>query len=79
MKTLSVLVDGRIPAFTDCPFRDKCPSGKTGCKQTGKDHSIAFSCAFARGFDLMGDDFLPIANRTIYFSGKKVFTPSSNG
>ena len=47
---VSQLVDGRIPAHTVCPFRDACGFA---CSHLGKKHTVAYSCASARAFDLM--------------------------
>lgn len=50
----SLLVVGRIPANMECPFARECLIKAAGnCNHTGKEHSIAYSCASARGFDLM--------------------------
>jgi hypothetical protein len=47
------LVQGKIPAFTDCPFRARCPSGTNGkCAQQGVNHPVPFSCGFARAFEI---------------------------
>ena len=49
----SKLVDGRIPAYTPCPFRSECPIAKdNACRHMGVQHKIPFSCASARGYDL---------------------------
>jgi hypothetical protein len=45
------LIDGRIPAFTECPYKDKCEAKV--CHHTGTKHKIPFSCAFARAFELL--------------------------
>lgn len=45
------LVDGKIPPHTPCPFRDKCGAGI--CYHKGTEHTVAFSCAFARGFAML--------------------------
>lgn len=45
---------GLVPAGTDCPFRGHCGIAQAGaCKHQGKDHTCDFSCAMARGFDLI--------------------------
>jgi len=50
----TMLVDGLIPANTECPFTSECTFKQAGvCKHLGVAHSIPFSCASARGFDLM--------------------------
>lgn len=55
MQQVKVLVEGKIPAFTDCPFRAKCPSGTNGqCYQKGVTHPVPFSCGMARAIELFG-------------------------
>ena len=55
MQRVKVLVEGKIPAFTDCPFRAQCPSGINGnCKQQGVAHPVPFSCGYARAFEIFG-------------------------
>ena len=52
----SKLVDGKIPEHTVCPFREKCEIAISGnCNHNGVEHTVSFSCASARGFDLLGD------------------------
>ena len=46
------LVDGLIPAYTNCPFRKDCIL-ELGCHHMGILHKVAFSCASARGFDIL--------------------------
>lgn len=47
------LIDGKIPANTVCPFRDRCEIAQAGtCKHMGADHSVPFSCAAARMFEM---------------------------
>ena len=49
-----LLVDGRIPKNTECPFTTRCEFKKAGdCKHLGKEHTVDFSCATARLFDLL--------------------------
>lgn len=51
---MSKLVDGKIPAFTSCPFEGQCPVKQEGsCHHQGAQHEVAFSCAAARGFDII--------------------------
>ena len=53
---MTKLVDGCVPAFTDCPYRKECGNyGKECCQQKGKDHKVPFSCAIARGFELSAE------------------------
>ena len=47
----SKLKNGLIPAGTECPFKDECNDSL--CKHQGVWHTVNFSCAFARGFDLI--------------------------
>lgn len=50
----SKLVFGAIPAHTECPFLEECSKGTMKCfvGHKGKDHSVDFSCAIARGLDI---------------------------
>lgn len=48
------LVDGRIPAHTECPFRSQCAMVvHNTCHHKGKEHNNAFSCGAARAYDLI--------------------------
>lgn len=50
----SLLIAGRIPEHTECPFANECPIKHKGdCKHLGIQHPTAFSCASARGFDTL--------------------------
>jgi uncharacterized protein (DUF983 family) len=50
---MTKLVQGKIPAFTDCPFRARCPSGTNGkCYQQGVKHPVPYSCGTARMFNI---------------------------
>jgi hypothetical protein len=51
----SKLVEGMIPANTECPFTDKCPMHKMSCRHLGTDHPCNYSCASARAFDKFED------------------------
>ena len=54
MNNRSLLVDGRIPARTECPFAAQCTFNQNNeCRHNGADHAVPFSCATARGFDLI--------------------------
>jgi hypothetical protein len=47
------LVGGKIPAHVPCPHKDECRSDKDGtCGHKGIDHSVPYSCGFARLFEL---------------------------
>ena len=49
------LVNGRIPAREDCPYRSKCQTAHNGdCKHKGAELQLNdFSCASARYFALV--------------------------
>lgn len=48
------LVDGKIPANTECPYKDKCEIFQAQkCHHQGLNHATAFSCAVARGFAIV--------------------------
>jgi hypothetical protein len=50
----SPLTNGSIPARNICPYREKCPIAQAGgCNHKGEKHKTAFSCAAARGFDIV--------------------------
>jgi hypothetical protein len=46
-----VLVNGRVPAHTICPFREICEI-KLTCNHLGLNHAIDYSCGVARGFEI---------------------------
>jgi len=47
------LINGKIPAHTECPYKDKCEYKKSNtCHHQGKGHPREFSCGIARGFSL---------------------------
>ena len=47
------LVDGKIPANTNCAYKEKCEIFQAQkCHHKGVDHPVAFSCAVARAFEL---------------------------
>ncbi len=49
----SLLMDGKVPARTECPFAAKCEIKAAGkCNHKGVEHEAKFSCAAARGFDI---------------------------
>jgi hypothetical protein len=49
----SKLTQGKIPANTACPFSDGCKEHAGGaCAHKGADHPVAFSCGYARLFNL---------------------------
>lgn len=48
------LVNGRIPAYTECPYVKVCMTKKENrCHHTGINHSVPYSCATARGYKMM--------------------------
>lgn len=49
----SQLVNGRIPPHTPCPFTAQCPSHGNSCGHKGVEHIMAYSCGYARAFDLL--------------------------
>lgn len=52
-KKKRLLVDGNIPAHTECFYRNKCEIAESGnCRHLGLDHPVAFSCAAARSFEV---------------------------
>ena len=47
------LVDGWIPAFTDCPYKDECLLKRANlCIHRGAERVSAFSCTCARIIEL---------------------------
>lgn len=54
MEHKSLLIGGRIPANTECPFASRCViKTDNKCKHLGTEHTVPFSCAVARGFDIV--------------------------
>lgn len=50
---MTLLVEGRIPANTVCPFRQECNEAKNGdCGHLGVEHTVAYSCGYARLFNI---------------------------
>lgn len=50
---MTKLVDGCVPAFTDCPYRKECGDyGQNYCLQEGVKHNVPFSCAIARSYEI---------------------------
>ena len=48
------LKDGCIPARTICPFRVICSTAKKGlCHHQSQEHPKDFSCASARGYEIV--------------------------
>ena len=49
------LVEGKIPANTVCPYRESCTEARNGnCGHMGKEHTVPYSCGYARLFKIMG-------------------------
>lgn len=49
----SKLDGGYIRASEDCPFKDGCAIALAKCCYRGEAYNCKFSCAIARGFDLV--------------------------
>lgn len=54
------LVNGRIPANTECPFKEGCiysdqHIGESLCKHEGEEHEAVFSCATARSLEILAE------------------------
>lgn len=67
MTRTTLLVDGKIPAGTICPFRDKCElaNNPVSCGHKGEQHNTDYSCGAARGFDLLSDKLQSKKEQTI--------------
>jgi hypothetical protein len=52
MSTQSLLNEGMIPANTECPFLHMHCKSRCIVGHKGIDHSVSFSCAMARAWDL---------------------------
>lgn len=51
------LIDGKIPAFTFCPFKEKCEIWElNNCLHLGNKHPCTFFCAVARTFEIIEKD-----------------------
>lgn len=54
MNYLHLNENGRIPVATICPFKEQCTIAQDdNCHHKGQDHPGEFSCALARGFDMI--------------------------
>ena len=52
---MTELVNGKIPANTECPYQAKCVAKQDGtCGHKGIDHTVPFSCGYARAFKIFG-------------------------
>ena len=48
-----MLVNGKIPAGTECPYRTICTEAQNGnCGHKGKEHTVPYSCGYARMFKI---------------------------
>jgi hypothetical protein len=48
------LINGQIPAYTTCPYKDKCElAAGNSCHHLGVKHSVSYSCAAARSFEII--------------------------
>ena len=66
------LVDGRIPAYTTCPFKDQCEMSHN-CYHLGKKHDRPFSCAAARAFDMISKkNMVYIVEEVVEYEGSSV-------
>lgn len=51
---MTKLTFGKIPAHTNCPFVGRCPMAENStCHHKGEQHTVDFSCAAARAYDLI--------------------------
>lgn len=51
---MSQLTNGKIPQGQDCPFTSECSFKAFGaCGHKGVTHPCDYSCATARGFDML--------------------------
>lgn len=49
-----ILVDGKIPAYTKCPWFQQCHIADWGqCAHRGIEHDRPFSCASARAYQIL--------------------------
>ena len=54
MKQKGKLKNGRIPQYTECPFKEECCEHiNSHCAHNGKNHKVEFSCGYARAFNLI--------------------------
>ena len=48
-----MLVNGRIPAGQECPYRTECTEAQNGhCGHQGVNHTVPYSCGYARLFKI---------------------------
>lgn len=51
--SMSELVNGKIPAGSECPYTKQCPYKENGeCKHRGVNHTVPYSCGTARLFQI---------------------------
>jgi len=50
---MNKLVNGSIPANTNCPYKNQCGDyAKNFCIHLGPLHPVPYSCAMARSFEI---------------------------
>lgn len=50
---MTKLVDGCVPAFTECPFKEQCSKDMPHfCEHLGTEHKVPYSCAIARSYEI---------------------------
>jgi hypothetical protein len=52
MNEKSLLVNGKIPPHTECPFKEECSKTYSDCRHTGINHDLPYSCGYARLFNI---------------------------
>ena len=71
MSRLSLLKQGKIPADTVCPFRVKCHEAARGeCKHRGYNHSVEFSCGYARAHDIVTSNVFKVGQGEVNSDAK---------
>ena len=59
---MNKLVNGKIPVGSECPYKEKCSEAmrdsetiRGACGHKGKEHTVAYSCGYARLFAMIGE------------------------
>ena len=53
---MTELVNGKIPANTECPYSARCVSKQDGtCGHNGVNHPVPYSCGYARAFKIFSE------------------------
>lgn len=53
---MNKLINGKIPVGSECPYKEKCSEAIRGaCGHKGKEHTVAYSCGYARLFAMIGE------------------------